>query len=312
MTTPPGRTRYISPADVLRKFDPTLTISDLENGMFIGGDHDRELVTARIDGAEDEFEDLTRSAYREVRVGQPGHPETYEHHDASFRRYQDGVRIWLNNRNVIPLNSADGDSLEIRTGRDRWRDITDATNRWDANYADGWIRVYGIRRYAAAWRNALQADNIRVSYRHGALGGSRDRGGQTTLTESVGADDTELPVQNAGRLPSDGMFLLNGQEYVRATRADPSEDIVHLAGAAGRGLRGTEGVTHDAGGIVHYCPLSIREAIAARAAIELLTYDDWVDQLVEASEGIDPGNKVEQFQSEWEQILNRHAEVRTL
>lgn len=305
-----ARTTYAHPADVLRKFDPTLLRDGrLEQNDFIGSDDDEELVRARIEGVEDDFEDLTRNPYRERRVGVPDERRTYEAHDADFRRYQGGVRVWLENYPAVPFDREAGDRLLIRTGRNNWRDITDRENSmWEARWPDGELTIYAAR-YAGAWRNAALRDNIRVCYRHGALGGSRDRGGQTELAEPLTQGDTSVSVKDIARLPNQGLLLVGGDEYVKFSRPDYESDSLE---SVSRGLRGTTETDHDADAEVHYCPVSIREAIAARTAVELLEYDDWVDQLVEATNGFAKNQKVDEWNSEWEQILNKHSGARLL
>lgn len=305
-----ARTLYALPVDVLRKFDPTLVgTGELENNDYIGSSDDQELVRARIEGVGDSFEDLTRMAYRERRQGSTDSPSTYEYHDADFRRYQHGVKVWLDNHPVVPIDPEAGDRIEIRKSRERWRDITDEDSLWEADYESGWLRIYR-RRLGAARRGQAWIDrNIRVTYRYGALGGSRNRGGQTTLTEDASEGDSTLTVENPGRLPRSGLLLVGNTEYVRFKGAN--RDTGELQGVT-RGVRGTDAVAHSAEDVVHYCPVAIREAIAAKAAVELLEYDDWVDQLVEATDGFATNQKVQEWNSEWEQTLSKHSDAKML
>jgi len=304
-----ARTTYAHPFDVVRKFNPDiLKQGSLSSNEYIGTQDDEELVRARIEEVEDEFEDLTRNAFREVRVGHVGSPATYEYHDADFRRYQHGLKVYLDHRKVVPFDSTEDDRLEIRTGRDSWKDVTDDEGSlWEANWRKGWIRFYGIYRYLGAWHQAILERNVRVSYRHGALGGSSREGGETTLDGQLAQGANTIDVIDADRLPHQGLLLIDGQEYVRfrGRSTDTLQDVT-------RGLRGTEDQQHADGGQVHYCPPAIRSAIAARAAVELLEYDDWVDSLVEASDGFAKPQKVDDWNGEWEKALNKHSEARML
>jgi len=306
-----ARTTYAHPVDVLRKFNPEVVADGLlSSNEYIGSSDDEEFVRARIEGVEDQFEDLTRNAFRERRVGNPGEPRTWEYHEADFRRYQHGVKIWLENRSVLPFEPTAGDTLEIRTGRDRWKDITDQEgDLYEADYREGTIRIYGVYRYAGSWRNAALDRNVRITYRHGALGGSRNRGGETSLDGQLASGAPSITVSDASRLPNRGLLLIGGDEYVQVSGKDL--DTESLTGVT-RGLRGTDDQQHADGAQVHYCPVSIREAVAARAAVELLEYDDWVDSLVEASEGFAKPQKVSDWNGEWEQALNKHSEARML
>lgn len=306
-----ARTTYAHPVDVLRKFNPTLIAKgDLDSNEYIGTTDDEELVRARIEGVEDQFEDLTRNAFREQRVGNPGEPRTWEYHEADFRRYQHGVKVWLEHRNALPFDPTAGDTLEIRTGRDRWKDITDQEGElFEANYREGWVRIFSVYRYAGSWRSAALDRNVRMTYRHGSLGGDRDLGGETSLDGQLAESANTISVQDASRLPHRGLLLVGGDEYVKFSGKDL--DAESLTGVS-RGLRGTTDQQHADGAQVHYCPVAIREAVAARTAVELLEYDDWVDSLVEASEGFAKPQKVSDWNGEWEQALNKHSEARML
>lgn len=306
-----ARTTYAHPVDVLRKFNPRVLSDDLlTDNEYLDTDDDEEFIRARIEEVEDAFEDLTRNAFRERRVGNPGNPATYEYHGADFRRYQYGVRVWLNNRNFHPLDPDQDDRLEIRTGRDTWRDITaNEGSLWEADYSEGWIRIFGVFRYLSGWHNAILDRNVRVCYRHGGLGGSRNRGGETTLDGELTEGETTISVTDASRLPNQGLVFIGGDEYARFGRADLEDDkLLDVS----RGLRGTDDQDHDDGAQVHYCPPAIRSGIAARAAVELLEYDDWVDSLVEASNGFEKPQKVKDWDGEWETLLNKHSEARML
>lgn len=308
-----ARTLYALPVDVLRKFDPTLIgTGELDSNEYIGSPDDEELIRARIEGVESAFEDMTGMAYRERRLGSPEDPATWEYHDADFRRYQHGIKVWLDNHPVVPFDHDAGDRIELRRGRDRWVDLTPDTDDWEANYEDGWLRLYrhhlGVAHRAQAWSER----NIRVTYRYGALGGSRSRGGQTTLTADVDEAASTLSVANASRLPRSGLLLVtgtSGDEYVRFNTADEQAD--ELTGVT-RGVRGTDAVSHTSGDTVHYCPVAIREAVAARAAVELLEYDDWVDQLVEATDGFATNQKVQEWNQEWRTTLGKHTDAKML
>jgi hypothetical protein len=171
-----ARTIYALPVDVLRKFDPGLTQEDLDaNALF--GNEDTELVRSYIEAAERKFDSRTGHPFRETREGVSGEPRTYEKKDADFWKYQDGTKIWLDHYPAVPLNSAEGDALEIRTGRDNWRDVTDDEGTLHEDYwMEGTITSHAAQ-YRGTRRNAALQNNIRTRHRYGAFGGHLDEGG---------------------------------------------------------------------------------------------------------------------------------------
>jgi hypothetical protein len=302
-----ARLSYSTPATVLRKFDPTLDEQTLAEESLFASD-DREKIVSRIEGVEGKLEDETGHAWRSVRVGAPGHRGSYESHDASFRRHQYGVRVWLDHREVVPIDPDAGDTLLLRTGRNSWRDVTDLEGQmWRANYPDGELKFHAIFRYASPWRGGTD-DSIRACYRYGGLGGSRDRGGETSLAASVTDSATTLSVTDAGRLPDRGILLVGGEEYVSLSASDYGSGELTVT----RGERGTSPAAHDAGTTVGYCPISIREAVAAKAAKELVLYDDMADNLAAPNDSVTHRDRLDAWEEEWTDALAKNAEARML
>lgn len=302
------RALYCHPVDVLRKFDPTLTESDLDNNNYIGNE-DRAQVRARIDAVGNTLEDETGMAWRLTRVGANGNPETYEHQDVEGRRVTTPLRATLDHRHVLPLDSNSNDKLEVRTGRDSWSDVTsDAGSEFKLDHDDGTLKLYRILIKRIHWE--VPDDRyVRITYRYGALGGDRERGGQTTLDGSVASGDTSIDVSNAARLPANGLLLINNSEYVRLTDIDYSADTITVS----RGERATSDQSHSGGDIVHYCPEGIRDAVAAKTAIELWSYEDWTQRLSNENDaGRDVESKISDWQSAWERTLGNNADVRLL
>jgi hypothetical protein len=302
---------YCHIIDVLRRFDPGLTVSDLEgSGSFVGPDGVQK-VEAKIQEAGDIFEDKTRHAFRERRVGAPGRPDTYEHHGVKRHTFRSGSKVWLEHRHVVPIDPDEGDAVEVRIGRDDWRDITgDEGPRWNANYVDGWIRLHSRWQATNRWQKDLRENNIRVTYRYGALGGDRGRGGETALSGSV--DDSSAPaVDGPGRLPPRGTVLVGGPEngeYVEYGGIDYTTGELERVS---RGQRATAADSREEGTLVHYCPLSVRSAVADKTAVELLTYDDFTNQIGE-SDNISPSNKVETWNENFEKALQKHSGARSM
>lgn len=300
------RTNYCLPIDAARRFDPTVTSSDLSSNNYIGVE-DLETIRSRIEGVESQFENDTGTALREVRVGSKATPATWEKLKAK-RSHQFPTTYTLDHSNVLPLDSSKGDAIEVRTSRDSWRDITsDEGSRWVlVEPRRGKLEFYSRLRHTIQFRVRPGVPFIRITYRHGALGGSATDGGQTSLSTSVssGATPTGVSVADASRLPNEGgTMLLGGEEYVRVTNIDPSSDTVDISG---RGLRRTDDQTsHNSGDTLHYCPMRVREAIAAMTAVELAQIENFADQLVDTGSQLDLGSKTEKWEQEYQNAVAR-------
>jgi len=296
------RLYYAHPVDVLRKFNPQMNKATLDSRDFIG-ESDLEKVTARIEGVEAEFESSTGRPLRLARVGEESRVETYETLSADLRRNQHGVKSWLYNRNVAPLDPEKGDRLLVRRGRDNWRDITGDTDRYELNSKKGYVRIY--TRYGTSHvRPSLHDEYAKITYRYGALGGGRrNDAGETTLSAAAPEGETTLSVDNETMLPRRGVVKVD-DEYVNVvSRGDGTIDVA-------RGTRGTTEKAHDAGDVVHYCPVDVREAVAAKAAIELQSYADWLNELVDG-DGMRIKDKLEEWNKDWDKVLQQYAEVRS-
>jgi len=299
------RTSYCTHLDVIRKFDPAITQADLDNNDYVGND-DEEVIKSRIGGVEADFEAETGHALREVRVGSVGAPASYEAHENKYWK-RTPSKVYLDHRQIHPIDAAEGDKIELRTSRDSWKDITgDEGDRWAANYRKGVLEVYSRLRSTARLRNIRDERFIRLTYRYGGLGGSANEGGQTELAESVSSTDTgAVSVADASRLPANAsILLLGGEEYVRVSSVDTSNDEVNFDD---RGKRLTQAADWGDGTVVHYCPISVREAIAAKAARELVLFDDYVDQ--QRATEIDGSEKIDQWQKEYDKAVARYQEM---
>lgn len=302
------RTYYAHPVDVLRKFSPTVDMSFLEEDRYLGS-HDLEKVVARIEEVEGEFESETRNPQRMDRRGVSGSPSTYEQQDASLWRNQGGVKIWLDNTDVVPLDPGEGDVLELRTGRDSWRDITALEgDRWEMHHRDGWLRVFS-RYKRHIWREVARDRIVRTTYRYNGLGGQVGKPGETTLSAGAAADPPEasLEVDDPARLPPRGPCLVGGDEYVRIEQNDHDGPV-----AVDRGVRGTEPVALEAGDTVHHCPVDLRSAVAAKAAVELVRYDDHPEELPTPDDSVSHKDKMEDWDAEFERAKRRYSKVRNV
>lgn len=302
------RVNYCLPIDVVRRFNPAITQSTIDSDGYLTEDT-RDAIASRIEGVESQFETDTGAALREVRVGSQGAPATYETLPAK-RGGRMPVTYTLDHRNVHPIDSAQGDTVEVRTGKDSWDDITaDAGTRFKLiDPRQGKLEFYSRYRQTVALRIRPGVDGfIRLTYRYGGLGGSPTEGGQTTLGAALsnGATPSNLSVSDASRLPNEGgVMLVNGLEYVRVTNVDTTNDEVDIAE---RGLRRTASThDHSSGDILHYCPIRVRESIAAKAAEELVRYDAFVEDLLPSNADIDPTRKLDDWSAEYDRLTARY------
>ena len=297
---------YCHVVDVLRKFNPSLAEVDLGTEDFIGN-ADLKQVQARIDGVGSMYDGRATEA-RLLRQGAPGTPSTYETYDAPHRGWSKQMTIDLDGRNVLPFDASAGDVIEVRTGRDQWDDITaNAGSEYTLESPPGKLNLYR-RLFSRVYFEDRTNRFLRVSYRHGALGGSRDRGGQTTLDGDLDMTTTSVPVANAGRLPSGGVMLIDNDEYVRVTDVDYGTDTLTVT----RGERATTKSTHDGGAVIHYCPESLREVVAGMAAVELVRYDDWTASIVDGDRSVDPQQKIDDWEAAFEAACASNSDVRVL
>lgn len=304
----PERALYAHPVDVLRKFNPQLTQNSLDQNDYIGN-NDEQQIRARIDSVSNQLEAETGVAFRLQRTGSPGAPETYEHQEVDGEPAPP-MRVTLDHRNVLPIDSNQDDTIEVRTGKNDWKDITDqADDEFVLKHHEGVLEVYRFLIQRIYW-DAADNRYLRATYRYGALGGSQDIGGQTTLDGSLGGSDsdTSVSVTNAARLPNRGVLLLGNDEYVRLTDVNYDTNTLTVE----RGVRATSAASHEDGDLVYYCPEYVRDAVAAKTARELLRYDDWVDELVEAGQGLGASDKMDAWQDSWERALRNESTVRRL
>jgi len=294
---------YCSPEDIRRKLDqPARTLDSAA----------RRRYETRAESASDEWDSATGTPMRTVRVGIAEEPRTWEYHDAHSIGGRPPQQIPLKYDSIVPVDRSAGDRIEIRTGRDSWDDVTDEEgDSWVIDYRRGQIKLY--RFLINRLRFEQQSERfIRLSYRHGGLGGDRASGVSAALDADVAEGDTTLPLVNAARFPDAPIVVAVGTtgsfEYVRVTGVDRANDELTVD----RGVRATDAQSHSSGADVQYSPTDVREAVAARAA-ELLTLDDDADtsipddgQLTSRSE------RADRFRTEWEMAAARYSDVMTL
>lgn len=302
----PPRPPYALPEDVLRLFDA-------QESMYQLDPPDLDLIRDAIDDVSSDFELQTGHAFRLTRVGSPGAPETYEYAGIEGSHNRPPVRVSLDHRFVLPFNSAEGDVLEYRSGRDEWTAITDkAGDEFTLKYKSGHLKVYRWLINRIVWE--VPDDRyIRGTFRYGALGGRQEQGGQTTLTSSVGdsSGETTLDVENAGRLFAGKALLLyagDTAEYVDVESIDYDADTVTVS----RGERSTDPASFDSGDVVHYCPPGARMAFAAKAAEEHQLYELFTDRTTDTGDGIGASDRVEKWSQKYDALCAKYSTVRKL
>jgi hypothetical protein len=293
---------YALPADVVRKLDDKPdNYSDAELERFV----------TRSESASQEWDQTCGTPMRTVRRGAPGAPETYEHHDAEQLQSRPPVRIDLDRDNIVPIDPQQ-DTVEIRVGRDTWRDISDKEGEtYIVDYKRGFLKIFRFLINRTYFQHPSERF-LRISYRHGGLGGDRSRGGQTTTINPVDPGETTVAVDNTGRLPRPPFVLSIGAparaEYVRVTGINSTTDELTVK----RGVRRTKSKDYDEGAEVQYVPADVREATAARAA-EMLVMDDDEDFAVPDSGDLTSrGERAKKLRMEWENALAQYSNVMKL
>lgn len=295
---------YCAPEDIRRKLD-------LPTGALDPDERDR--FGARAAAASQRWDSTTGSPLRTVRKGATEAPDTWEYVDSHGLRRGPPVLINLAHDEVNPIDATQGDRVEVRTGRDTFTDITDAEgDEYSVVYRDGQLKLY---RFLLN-RLRFEAQNerlVRLTYRHGGLGGDRESGATTALTAAATAGDTTLSVADAARLPPTPITVLLGEdpvdpEYVRVTDIDRQADTLTVT----RGARQTDAQAHGADAGVQYTPVDVREAVAAKAAETLTLDDDAQLSIPDDGQLASRTNRADRFRDEWDSATAQYQSVRTL
>lgn len=305
-----SRLHYATPEDVVRRAlggtvvrpgSSDSVANSLDEDAILETENDRELIAARLEAAESQW-DREATPMRAVPVGSTAAPKYFDAKGSPWP-----VRIYLDHQNVHPLDSELGDFIETRTGRDQYRDITDREgSAWTADYDEGIITIYrmpGTGQLPAV--RQIRDKFVKVSYHLGA-GGDFESAGETTLSESLTADESDtgsIDVGHADRLPrSGGTMLLGGTEYVDVEDVDHSANTVTIVS---RGMRLTAPAEHDAGTTIHYCPPDVRDAVAAMGAAEIARTEDFTEAMFDGD--VDKSSKIEGWREEFHDAVNRYS-----
>lgn len=266
-----GRLTYATPEDVVgivfgattARAGTTAIASGIDTNEVLGTEDDRAYLTKRLDRAESQW-DREATPMKPTRVGSADLPRF---HSAKGKPWP--VRLFLDHENIVPFDAATGDFLELRTGRDQYRDVTaQEGTAWTADYEQGIITIHrapGRGQLPAFYR--IRDKFAKVSYRVSG-GGDFAHAGQTTLAESLNDSQTgAIDVADASRLPESGeTVLLDGVEYAYVSSVDYGADTIELAE---RGVDLTPATSHTSAAEVHFCPSEVRDAVAKLAAVEV-------------------------------------------
>jgi hypothetical protein len=153
---------------------------------------------------------------------------------------------------------------------------------------------------------------MRITYRHGGLGGDRNRGAETEATATVSTSTTALPVAEASVFPQAPFSALVGtrteHEVVEVTGVDTDADELTIE----RGQEFTAPVEIATGDTVQYTPADVREAVASKATEQVIMNDD-ADLAVPDNGNLSSrAERAERLRDEWEQTAAKYSGVRTL
>jgi len=293
---------YCTPEDIARKIDqPPGQLNSADRGRF----------ETRARAASQRWDRETGSPARQVRVGAADRKATWEVHDSPDRSGFPLV-ISLNNGDIQPLDPAAGDAIEVRTGRDSYEDVTDEEgDEWVIDNRRGQLKLF---RFLVRRLHFEGPDErlVRLTYRHGALGGSRDEGAATTLTSSVTGGDTTLPTSDPSAFPATpfvaGLGTSAGFEHVRVTDIDTETGDVTVV----RGVEQTDADTHPDGATLQYVPPSLREAVAARAAVPVVLDDDARTAVPDDGQLTSRTDRADELREQYRDAARSNSDVLTL
>jgi len=303
-----SRLNYSLPSDVVRRaFGGVVTSAGtpdvqtaIDNSELLGTQDDRETITARLEAVESSW-DREATPMRAVQIGSADAPRYFDAKGSPWP-----VKIYLNHMNIAPIDANAGDFIQTRTARDTYTDITaDEGTAWTADYEQGVITIYrlpGAGQLPAFHR--IRDKFVKVNYRL-AAGGDLFNAGETTVTESLTDTQTgTVSVADASRLPrSTETMLLGGSEYVTVSGVDHDADTVSIDS---RGVRYTDAESHDSGDTLHYCPLDVRDAVAAQTAREIANTELWSEAFFDSND-IDRASMMEEWQREWDRTVNTYS-----
>jgi hypothetical protein len=172
--------------------------------------------------------------------------------------------------------------------------------------------VITVYRYPGAGQvpafHRIRDKFVKISYRI-AAGGDLFNAGETTVGQSLTASTNgEIDVADASRLPAGGgVMLIDGSEYVYVDAVDRDANTVTIPSSSDRGIRRTPNESHDDGATIHYCPVDVRDAVAAKAAAELAVTEDFTEWLLDSND-LDRTDKISEWKDEWTEAVNSYSD----
>ncbi|MYL67790.1 hypothetical protein [Halorubrum distributum] len=209
--------RYATADEVLLALDPDTDPTTVP-------DHTRERAIKRAASATEKWINRTGRAFHPVRVGAADEPRSWEVHDVQDAMSWHPVSVTVDNARPLPLDPAEGDAIEIRSGRNQWDDVTDEEgDAWVIDYRRRRLRVFE-RRLAITPRDDPNTSFVRLTYRYGPLGDEVQINADNVV-ESTPPDVSEAVAAKAASMMalSDNTALDipdNGQLASRASRSE--------------------------------------------------------------------------------------------
>lgn len=259
-------------------------------------------VEMYIHQAEDQIDRDTMYAWREKRYKmEESFPEVQftalRQHGKSL--WFDGIIIPIQYRNMHDLDATKGDKLEVRIGGsyvDYLATKTEGVNK-DYFVINERSKLHIYRRWAVQI-----VDKVKLVCRYGD-------GNEVEVDGEHAADVTTITVDSTANFPASGsLFAHNGTAYeVMYYNGVSSTTFTNVS----RGQEGTSGLVYAADDSVWSVPADIQKAAILKTCIVLAQNDGSVvnDSLGPGRDYIDYNSRSEQWQAEYERIIERRREV---
>ena len=190
MSTASDPIRYAAAADVLLALD-----EDPEKAE----QYLKDRATKRAAAATEKWINRTGRPFHSVRVGATDEPRSWEVHDVQHALSWHPATVLLDNGRPLPLDPAEGDTIEIRDGRDSWDDVTDEEgDAWAMDYRRRRLRVFERRLGVRPWDDP-NTSFVRLTYRYGPLGEEVEIT-DDNVVESVPPDVTQAVAAKAASM----------------------------------------------------------------------------------------------------------------
>ena len=130
--------------------------------------HVKDRAKSRVESATQKWINRTNKAFHPHQIGDPSDPRTWEVYDVHKALSWEPATIMLDH-DPLPINPDEGDTIEVREGRDDWEDITNNEgNDYTLDYQRGRLRIFERRFSFLPWDDP-NTRFVRLNYRHGPL-----------------------------------------------------------------------------------------------------------------------------------------------